>query len=505
MSDIDRRQFFVTGSASALGAASLLGSAASVAEAQPSRKLGTCGPPPRKNPLRQTSAEGMPPLPLPAVPLRRSEPKAEPAPPLMIAKVEYGTTQDWNTDPGDVDNLMRHVRSAVGLWYGWKQMSLAELVALYKAKKEVKVPALYFSGHEAFTLSLDERTALTQYLLDGGSVLADCCCGREEFAGSFRSEFRKMFPRRPLDRLELDHPVFRSFHKYTSVNFRTFKGRTKIDTVGPPELYGMNLGCRAAVLFSPWDLSCGWDEHTHEHGNRLLPGDAIRMGINLVSYIAALRQVAEVQSVTREVAGKEERRRQRFVLAQVKHHGDWDPDPNSTVQLLRQIAGVSSIAVGFEHKAVEPKETQIAKFPFLYMTGFRNPRLSDDEIGSLRRHLQAGGFLFVNNCSGYSAFDKHVRALVRKLFPDQDLAAVPPEHALFKSFHTIAEGKDRQSGEPRKIDLEAISIKKRLVLVYSKNDMVTHLKLVSDPFGNGYDADTCRKLAVNVVAYAMQN
>jgi len=35
------------------------------------RKLGTCGPPPRKNPQRQTSAEGMPPLPLPAVPLRR--------------------------------------------------------------------------------------------------------------------------------------------------------------------------------------------------------------------------------------------------------------------------------------------------------------------------------------------------------------------------------------------------------------------------------------------------
>ena len=52
------------------------------AQSKGGRKLGTCGPPPRKNPLRQTSAEGMPPLPLPAVPLRRSEPKAEPAAPL---------------------------------------------------------------------------------------------------------------------------------------------------------------------------------------------------------------------------------------------------------------------------------------------------------------------------------------------------------------------------------------------------------------------------------------
>jgi len=57
---------------------------------------------------------------------------------------------------------MRHVRGAVGLWYGWKQLSLAELVAIYKGKKECKIPALYFSGHEAFTLPADERAALSQ-------------------------------------------------------------------------------------------------------------------------------------------------------------------------------------------------------------------------------------------------------------------------------------------------------------------------------------------------------
>src|SRR6516162_7393490 len=106
MAGLDRRQFLVKG-ASAAAAASGLVAPGSAQEG--GRKLGTCGPPPRKNPERQTSAEGMPPLPLPATPLRRSEPKAEPAPPLMIAKLEYNTlgiTGDWNTDPGDADNLM---------------------------------------------------------------------------------------------------------------------------------------------------------------------------------------------------------------------------------------------------------------------------------------------------------------------------------------------------------------------------------------------------------------
>src|SRR5207302_105108 len=230
MARIDHRDFILKGTAAAAGLAGL-GLPKDVLAQQTGRKLGTCGPPPQKSPQRQTSAEGMPPLPLPAVPLRRSEPKAEPTPPLMIAKLEYGTTQDWNTDPGDA------------------------------------------------------------------------CCGRREFADAFRAEVRKMFPQRPLDLLEMDHPVFRAFHKYTAVNYRSYKAGTKSETQGPPEILGMNLGCRAAVLLTPWDMSCGWDNHAHEHGARLLPGDAVRLGINIVSYVAALRHVAEVQSVTREVSG----------------------------------------------------------------------------------------------------------------------------------------------------------------------------------------------------------
>src|SRR5213593_4693014 len=135
MARINRRKFLQkTGAAAAVGLTGVTGPGLGSAQAA-DRKVGTCGPPPRKNPERQTSAEGMPPLPLPAVPLRRSEPKAEPTPPLMIAKLEYGTTQDWNTDPGDVDNLMRHCRYQLGLWYGWKQFNVNELVALHKANK----------------------------------------------------------------------------------------------------------------------------------------------------------------------------------------------------------------------------------------------------------------------------------------------------------------------------------------------------------------------------------
>jgi hypothetical protein len=466
--------------------------------------LGTCGPPPRKNPQRQTAAEGMPPLPLPATPLRRSEPKAEPLAPLMIAKLEYGVWQDWNTDPGDVDNLMRHCRYQLGVWYGWKNWSVSELSAQRKAGKQCKIPILYMSGHEAFQLTPDQRAALRQYVLDGGTLLGDACCGREEFADSFRHEVHLLFPDRAFEPLEIDHPIYRAYYPYTNVHYMLYEGGVKKEFQGPPLLEGLTIGCRTAVILTPWDLSCGWDEHIHDHGRRVLPGDAIRLGINLVSYVAAERQLGEAQAVTREIHAPVSRPRQQFVFAQLRHQGDWNPDPNSVYQWLRHVAIDSSLAVGFDLKYVDATESQLAAYPFVYMTGHRDPKLSDREMAALRQHLLAGGCLFINNCCGRSAFDQHVRALIGRLFPDQKLAAIPADHALYHSFFNLTGLKDRLSEAARPLDLEGITVKDRLVLIYAKNDAVTALKQASDPYGNGYDAESCRRLTVNIVAYALQ-
>jgi hypothetical protein len=426
----------------------------------------------------------------------------------MIAKLEYGILQDWNTDPGDVDNLMRHVRYELGLWYGWRHYTINELVALHAQGKGCTIPILYMSGHEAFEFTEKQRAALRQYVLDGGTFLGDACCGRPEFTGSFQREVRAMFPDRAFELLEVDHPIYRAYYPYNKehpVHYRIYDRGVKKEFQGPPQLLGMNIGCRTAVILTAFDMSCGWDEHTHEHGARVLPGDAIRLGINLVSYVAAERQLGEVQAVTHEIQAPVSRPRARFTFAQLRHQGDWNPDPNSVYQWLRHVAVDSSLAVGFDLKAVDATESQLAAYPFLFLTGHRDPRFNDKEVAALKHHLQAGGFLFINNCCGRSAFDQHARALIGRLFPDQKLTKIGPEHPLLKSFFTIKEARDRQGGASRAVELEGIVVKDRLVLVYSKNDMVSHLKQVSDPFGNGYDAESCRRLAVNIVAYALQN
>jgi len=479
------------------------------------RRLGTIGPPPRRSPQRQTSAEGMPPLPLPVVPMRRSEPKAEPEASLFMGKLTYGTWQDYMPNPGDLDNLMRQVRAQAGLWYGQRLVGMEELIAAQQSGTPFRIPLLYLTGYQPFTLTDEERAALRAYVLAGGTVVGDAVLGSPAFAESFREEVQKMFPHRPFDVLQVDHPVFRAFYKYATVHYFEVENGWEATYESPPQFLGLNVGTRTAVILSPFDMSCGWDNFYAPDSSvkvpdaprtrAMLPGDALRMGINLVSYVAALRPVAEAESVEVQIESPTDRPRQLFSIAQLRHHGDWDPDPNSMAQWLRHLAGESSLAVGFDIRHVDPVESQIAPYPFLFLTGFRDPRLTDEEIGALRRHLDAGGFLFINNCSGYTEFDRHARALVARIFPEESLEPMAADHPLRTAFYRMAEARDRTSGAVRDLELLGVTVRDRLVLVYSPNDAITQLKQVSDPFGNGYDADTCRQVAVNVVAYSLQH
>ncbi len=57
--------------------------------------------PPRAKPHRRTAAESLPPLPLPATPLRRSERKRPPAPPALVGMVNFSGSR-FQIEGGEV-------------------------------------------------------------------------------------------------------------------------------------------------------------------------------------------------------------------------------------------------------------------------------------------------------------------------------------------------------------------------------------------------------------------
>ena len=153
---------------------------------------------PRKN---INAAEALPPLPLPATPLRRTERKKPPQPDYLVGKVIWGEDAsftassgealkiaDWNLCPTDLASWMETVR-AMALNYHWRNVNLGDFD--YDAGK---LPCLLFSGVRTLRLGAEQKKRLREYVLGGGMVVCDSIAGSPYFYDSVKVVFGEVFP-----------------------------------------------------------------------------------------------------------------------------------------------------------------------------------------------------------------------------------------------------------------------------------------------------------------------
>jgi hypothetical protein len=98
---------------------------------------------PAKPPAQHSGAESLPPLPLPAVPLRRTEKKNPPRPPVLIAKMSTNQHSDWNSNPADTRNLLRWMSKNLNVHFSSINMPEIEIpnnpqeIVIYFIEKHV--------------------------------------------------------------------------------------------------------------------------------------------------------------------------------------------------------------------------------------------------------------------------------------------------------------------------------------------------------------------------------
>ena len=401
----------------------------------------SCGPPPPAKPQRQTAGESFPPLPLPATPLRRSEKKREPSPPALVGKVILGdikwvtqdgvrsSYRDWMTDPGDIRNLLQWTNQQLHIRYRAVDTDLATF-----SYDPTELPILYFTGHDAFTLPDETIAKLRQYCNDGGTVLGDACCGSADFDKAFRTLTAQMFPKRPMTPMPMDHPLYSAFYPISTVHFKD--GTKEWD--GPPVMEAVSIGCRAAIIYGGgYDLSCGWDGHSHEAGKRYAIDSAKKIGANIVTYCLATYELGRFLATEKVYHQKGEATRDQLVIAQVVHGGDWDPQPSSLASLLKYLAENTTVSVQFKKENVDLRSIDAFTHPILYMTGHDDFKLADEEVANLRRYLSAGGVLVANACCGRKSFDTAFRREIARVLPDQKLQRVPLDHPIYKSVFQV--------------------------------------------------------------------
>jgi len=108
--------------------------------------------------------------------------------------------------------------------------------------------------------------------------------------------------------------------------------------------------------------------------------------------------------------------------------GDWYANPTS----LKNLAAFCNQQL---HTNLQAQEGQVAvgspdifNYPFLHMTGHGRWDLSEAEAQNLRKYLEAGGFLHIDDNYG---LDPYVRPALKKVFPELTLVELPFTHPIY--------------------------------------------------------------------------
>ena len=105
--------------------------------------------------------------------------------------------------------------------------------------------------------------------------------------------------------------------------------------------------------------------------------------------------------------------------------------------LLNFIKSNTNINVNAEYKFVDLSTDEIFSYPFLFMTGHGNVVFSQEEAEKLRKYLENGGFLYIDDDYG---LDKAVRREMKKVFPNNDFVELPFNYGLYSDLYEFKSG-----------------------------------------------------------------
>lgn len=471
------------------------------------------GKPPKASPRRISGGEAIPPLPLPATPLRRSERKRQPSPPALVAKIVWGESAmftyengistkvaDWNLCPADLQQLLRKSGRWAGLSYSSKPMTLLEFHG-----DPAKLPLLLLNGGRSIRLDKNELAVMRSFVMKGGMVLFDSIAGSPYFYESSKKVVRAAFPEYQIRHIPLDHPIYHMLSDATKVSYPK-----NLDSQ-EPFFEGIYIGSRIGALISKHGLGCSWDDHEVPLIDKAVYYDVtsgIKLGLNIIAYAVGYAN-AGLKEAKPELFGSldEKRPTDEFVFAQIKHSGAWNVHPGGAAALLRRLRQDTALGVSLKRVPVALGKDDILSFPFLYLTGLDDFRFNSKEISALRRFLNSSGTLFINNGLGMQTFDKAVRRELTKILPESRLTPVPLNHPIYSSVFKITESVYTPATVKAYPDMNAptllgIHIDGSLRVIYSPFDMESSWLGCEYPLARAYENLSGMQLGVNVVMYS---
>lgn len=193
-----------------------------------------------------------------------------------------------------------------------------------------------------------------------------------------------------------------------------------------------------------------------------------------------------------------------FQIARLKYSGggDWYNDPSAEVNLLKFVQANTNIKVNAEYKFVDISSDEIYSYPFLFLTGHGNIVFSTDEVNRLRKYLEGGGFLYVDDDYG---MDKAIRRELKKVFPQNDFIEIPFSHKIFNIFYKFDNGTPKtHEHDKNPPQTFGIFLGSRLAVLYTfesnPSDGWADPEVHNDPKDKREEA---LKFGTNIIIYAL--
>jgi len=108
--------------------------------------------------------------------------------------------------------------------------------------------------------------------------------------------------------------------------------------------------------------------------------------------------------------------------------GDWYANPTSLKNLAQFCNEQLHTRFDLKEAQVEVGSPDIFNYPFIHMTGHGRWVLSDAEAKNLRKYLEAGGFLHIDDNYG---LDPYVRPALKQVFPELTLIELPFSYPVY--------------------------------------------------------------------------
>lgn len=415
--------------------------------------------------------------------------------PVLIQKLRRDNATDWNADPHDCANLVAFIGNDLGEPVSWQLVDVDAPLARW-----LEAPILYVTGHNFGRFTDVQERKIRDYVQGGGLLFVEACCSREAMRDGFENLAKRLFREQPLVELDASHPVWTSLHKLKP---------------GAWPLFGVDVGCRTSVIFSPRDLSCLWEQADVPE----LSEAALKLGANIAAYATGreplrdkltevvLPAAAKGATPTRDLPG-----RGALQIAQLAHSADWRPDPGAMAALawfLRKNANVEALPTPAFLRASDP---ELLDHPVAYITGHFAFQLNEPERLALATYLRRGGFLFAEACCGREAFANSFKSIARQIFPNEPLRLLDPDHPIIKGEPGFDLSKieyrpavKREHPKLSAPELYGIEVDGRLVIVFSPYGLGCGLEDHKCYNCRGVTPGDSKRVAANIVLHALSN